>query len=359
MPIIDELTIRAPDDAHLHLRDDVILDAVLTSSAKNMARAIIMPNTVPPILTLKDALNYKQSILRALKRSKLDERAQTFEPLMTIYLTQDTLAEDLIEGFLIGAVKAAKLYPAGATTNSDAGVKDIQAIYPVLEVMQSIGMPLLVHGEVVDDDIDIFDREAVFIGKVLLPISRQFPALKIVLEHITTEQGVDFIKSTSDNVAASITPHHLVINRNHMLVGGIKPHYYCLPVAKRERHRLALVAAATSGNDNFFLGTDSAPHDVSKKESACGCAGVFNVPVCLSILAKVFEEKKALHLLEAFTSENAAKFYSLSPNKHFITLEKHTEPVIFPDVVQYPGGNIKVFDPLCDLYWSASESSAK
>lgn len=346
MTILKSITIVLPDDAHLHLRDGDILTSALPFTVQQMGRAIIMPNLTPPVLTAHDAIDYKKRII-----SSLPANAE-FEPLMTVYLTEKTRLADLQQGFEQGVIVAAKLYPAGATTNSDAGIKNVENIYSLLAGMEKMGMPLLCHGEVVDPEVDIFDREAVFIDKVLVPVRKRFPNLKIVLEHITTEQGVDYVKSCDSNVAATITPHHLVINRNHMLVGGIKPHYYCLPVAKREKHRLALRKAATSNDSRFFLGTDSAPHMNKDKESACGCAGIFNAPVCLPILAQVFEEENALSLLENFTSKNGALFYNLLPNERSITIEKHD--VLLPKYDDV-SGSIKVFDPGFPIYWKLAQ----
>jgi dihydroorotase len=304
-----------------------------------------MPNLKHPVITTAQAIAYRDQIKAACPAT------DPFTPLMTLYLTEKTDPADVRQGFAAGHIVAAKLYPAGATTNSAAGVKNVEAVYDVLAVMEEIGMPLLVHGEVVDADIDIFDREAVFIERTLSPVRSRFPKLKIVLEHVTTSHGIDFVTSCAENTAATITPHHLVINRNAMLVGGIKPHYYCLPVAKRESHRLALRAAATSGDHRFFLGTDSAPHLRSAKESACGCAGIFNVSVCLETLATVFEQENALDKLEAFTSLNGPAFYGLAPNSEYLLLEKTTEAQPLPSNVEVQGESILVFDPGFALHW--------
>lgn len=343
-----QLRIRMPDDWHLHLRDGEILQKVLPYTAKHFARAIVMPNLQPPVVTTEQAESY---------RARIEEVCPSdlpFRPLMTLYLTEQTNPSDLRLGFEQGGVVAAKLYPAGATTNSDAGVKNVSAIYPVLSTMEEIGMPLLVHGEVVAPEVDVFDREAVFIDKVLFPLRKRFPKLKIVLEHITSSNGVEFVRSCANGVAATITPHHLVINRNTMLVGGIRPHYYCLPVAKREHHRLALIEAATSGDKRFFLGTDSAPHVNPAKESSCGCAGIFNVPVCLSVLAEVFEREGALENLEGFTSLHGAAFYGMEPNSQYLVLKKQTEPLPFVEMVQTSKGSIRTFDPVFPLHWEVS-----
>ncbi|UTW13226.1 dihydroorotase [Marinobacterium rhizophilum] len=341
----NQLRIRYPDDWHLHVRDGEVLQKVLPETTRWFRRAIIMPNLKHPVVTTAQALEYRAQIEAACPP------ADPFTPLMTLYLTEKTDAADVRKGFEAGHIVAAKLYPAGATTNSSAGVKNVEAVYDVLATMEEMGMPLLVHGEVVDADIDIFDREAVFIERTLGPVRSRFPKLKIVLEHVTTSHGIDFVKSCDENTAATITPHHLVINRNAMLVGGIKPHYYCLPVAKRESHRLALRAAATSGDRRFFLGTDSAPHLRSAKESACGCAGIFNVSVCLETLATVFEQENALDKLEAFTSLNGPAFYGLEPNSDYLLLEKTAQAQPLPANVQAEGESILVFDPGFALHW--------
>ncbi|RVU85404.1 dihydroorotase [Leucothrix sargassi] len=340
------ITIRTPDDWHLHLRDGEMLEAVAGYTEAHFARAIVMPNLVPPVVKTQDAVSYKSRILGALPEST------SFKPLMTLYLTEQTDPADVRQGFTNGDITAAKLYPAGATTNSDSGVKDVEAIYPVLEVMQEIGMPLLVHGEVVDAEIDIFDREAVFIERILSGVRKNFPELKIVLEHITTADGVAFVKSCDSHVAATITPHHLTINRNAMLVGGIQPHYYCLPVAKRETHRLALVEAATSGDSRFFLGTDSAPHLDGAKESACGCAGIFNVSVTMSVLAHVFENEGKLDNLERFTSLNGPAFYGLDANETTMTLSKGDQALDISEKLSVAGGQMTIFDPKFELFWT-------
>ncbi|WP_020559298.1 dihydroorotase [Thiofilum flexile] len=343
------LTITLPDDWHVHLRSGALLNAVLPFSARHFGRAIVMPNLQPPVVKTADALVYRQEIAAALPANS------HFQPLMTLYLTEQTDPEDVKQGFLSGVVTAVKLYPAGATTNSAAGVKNIEAVYPVLEVMEAIGMPLLVHGEVVDPEVDIFDREAVFIEKKLQPLRVRFPKLKVVFEHLTTKDGVDYVKSCAQYTAATLTPHHLVINRNAMLVGGIKPHYYCLPVAKREIHRLALVEAATSGDARFFLGTDSAPHLDQAKLSACGCAGIFNVANTLSIVTQVFENNNALNQLERFTSYNGARFYGLPINQGQLVLERHNEPLPVPEALSLSQGSLTVFDPLMPVYWAVKQ----
>ena len=308
------LTIRRPDDWHVHLRDGEMLRAVAPYTSRQFARAIVMPNLVPPITTVEAAVAYRGRIIAAA--------GQGFTPLMTCYLTDQADADELARGYSGGVWVAAKLYPAGATTNSASGVTHIRNIYPALERMQAIGMVLCVHGEVTDPDVDVFDREAVFIERVLDPVTRDFPALKIAFEHITTTEAVDFVQASAANIAASVTPHHLHINRNAIFAGGLRPHAYCLPVAKREKHRLAVRAAAASGSPKFFLGTDSAPHAREAKESACGCAGIFNAPFALESYVSVFEEEGALEHFEAFASENGARFYGLPPNEITVTLEK-------------------------------------
>lgn len=334
-----------PDDWHLHLRSGEMLNKVLPYTSQHFARAIVMPNLPSPIITTSDALAYRQEILDNLPQD------HHFTPLMTLYMTEKTDPEDVRAGFLSGDITAVKLYPAGATTNSDAGVKDLEKIYSVLEVMEQIGMPFLVHGEVVDADIDIFDREAVFIETKLIPVRQKFPQLKIVFEHLTTKEGVDYVLSCDENTAATITPHHLIINRNAMLVGGIKPHYYCLPVAKRELHRLALVKVATSGDARFFLGTDSAPHLTTAKESSCGCAGIFNVANAISVVTQVFDNENALDQLEKFLSINGANFYQLPVNNQRMTLERFDESQPIPEDIKTADGMVIAFDPMLDVYW--------
>jgi dihydroorotase len=314
----DTLTLRRPDDWHLHLRDGAMLAAVLPLTARQFARAIIMPNLVPPVTSAEAAQAYRRRILAALPAGA------DFTPLMTCYLTDTTDPAALAQGHRDGIFTAAKLYPAKATTNSAHGVTDLTKIERVLERMAAIGMPLLIHGEVTDATVDIFDREAVFIDRVLAPLHRRLPELKIVLEHATTEEAVEFVAASGPNIAATITAHHLVINRNAILVGGIRPHLYCLPIAKRETHRLALRRAATSGDPQFFLGTDSAPHPAAEKESACGCAGIFTALAALEIYAQVFDEEGALDRLEAFASLNGSRFYGLPPNETRITLRRKT-----------------------------------
>jgi dihydroorotase len=315
-PSPHHLILRRPDDWHVHLRDGEMLRGVLNHTARQFARAIVMPNLSPPVTTVAQASAYRERILAAL------EPGLAFEPLMTCYLTDGTDPDEVERGFAAKVFTACKLYPAHATTNSEHGVSEIGAIYPVLERMQKIGMPLLLHGEVTDPEVDIFDREAVFIEQIFSRIAADFPGLKTVFEHITTAEAVAFVEAAGPNVAATVTPHHLRINRNAMFQGGIRPHFYCLPVVKRERHRLALRKAATSGSAKFFLGTDSAPHAADKKEAACGCAGIFNAPFAMESYAATFEEDGALDKLEAFASLNGPAFYGLPVNTDRIVLER-------------------------------------
>ncbi len=329
------LVLRQPDDWHVHLRDGAMLRAVLPYTARQFARAIVMPNLTPPITTARAARAYRKRILRALPRGN------RFMPLMTCYLTDRTDPQDLTRAYADGAFAAAKLYPAHATTNSGAGVTDIWKLGPVFEAMQRAGMPLLVHGEVSDPAVDVFDREAAFIERVMLRLLRSFPALKVVFEHVTTKDAIEFVHWAGDNVAATITPHHLEINRNAMFAGGLRPHMYCLPVAKREPHRLALRRAATSGSAKFFLGTDSAPHQAKAKESACGCAGIFNAPVALEIYARVFEEEGALDRLEAFASINGPRFYGVPENAGHVALAK--KPQRLAKIIKADRGQVVPF----------------
>ncbi|MHB0951172.1 MAG: dihydroorotase [Allorhizobium sp.] len=342
------LTIRRPDDWHLHLRDGAMLAGVIGDTSRHFARAIIMPNLVPPVVTTADARAYRDRILAVIPK------ADRFEPLMTLYLTEQTSPDDVEEGMRSGLITAVKLYPAGATTNSNSGVRDMDKAMPVLERMAMIGLPLCVHGEVTTPEVDIFDREAVFIDTVLDPLRRRLPELKVTMEHVTTSNGIDYIKSAGKNIAGSITTHHLIINRNAILVGGIRPHYYCLPVAKRESHRLALRAAATSGDARFFLGTDSAPHVDPLKECACGCAGIYSSPNTMSCIAHVFEQEGALDKLEAFVSLNGPAWYGLKPNNETITLVRRDAPVEFPKKIETGAGPVTVFDPMFPLYWDVA-----
>ncbi|MBA3053692.1 MAG: dihydroorotase [Sphingomonadales bacterium] len=317
----DRLIIRRPDDWHVHLRDGALLADTVAHTARQFARAIVMPNLSPPVSTTAEVEAYRARIIAARPAGS------DFTPLMVLYLTDATDPDDVAAGFASGVLAACKLYPANATTNSAHGVTDVRNIYPVLERMQAIGMPFLVHGEVTDPAVDIFDREAVFIEQVLTPTLRDFPALKAVFEHITTRDAAEFVVAAGANVGATITPHHLMINRNAIFAGGIRPHAYCLPVAKREVHRLALRKAATSGSEKFFLGTDTAPHLVQAKESACGCAGIFNAPHALEAYATVFAEENALDKFEAFASEHGPNFYGLPLNSGRVVLERVRELV--------------------------------
>ena len=314
-----QLKLARPDDWHLHLRQGEVMRSVVGMTAKQMGRAIVMPNLSPPVRNAQEALRYRKEIVCSLPKGT------SFNPLMTLYLTDKTTKQNIIEAGINEHVYAVKLYPAGATTNSESGVTSVLGVYPVIEQMQKEGVPLLVHGEVTHADIDVFDREKVFIETVLAPLLKNFPELKVVLEHITTKEAVDFVSGSSDNVAATITAHHLLANRNHMLVGGIKPHYYCLPVLKRKSpHQEALIAAATSGSAKFFLGTDSAPHDKYQKESACGCAGVFSAHAAIELYAEVFDRANKIEMLEGFASHHGPDFYGLKRNTESITLEKNS-----------------------------------
>ncbi|MDI6836481.1 dihydroorotase [Ciceribacter thiooxidans] len=342
---MQSLTIRRPDDWHLHLRDGAMLRGVIADTSRHFARAIVMPNLVPPVVTTADARDYRSRILDALPDG------HSFEPLMTLYLTEETDPDDVEEGKRSGLITAVKLYPAGATTNSASGVRNLEKVMPVLERMAKIGLPLCVHGEVTAPEVDIFDREAVFIETVLDPLRQRLPELKVTMEHVTTSDGVDYIRASDANLAGSITTHHLIINRNAILVGGIRPHYYCLPVAKRESHRLALRAAAISGDARFFLGTDSAPHVDAAKECACGCAGIYCAPNTMSCLAHVFEEEGAIDKLEAFVSLNGPAWYGLQPNETRITLVKRETSVEFPKKIETGAGSVTVFDPMFPIYW--------
>ena len=342
-----EITIRKPDDWHLHLRDGRILHEVLPYTAKHFARAIVMPNLVPPVTDIASAEAYRERILAA-------DGDRRFEPLMTAYLTDNSNGEELSKGFQLGVIRAAKLYPAGATTNAENGVSDVKKIYPVFEAMQKANMPLLVHGELVGDQYDIYDREKIFIDEILSAIHATFPDLKIVFEHITTKQGVEFVVQADEHLAATITPHHLLINRSTMFRGGIRPHYYCLPIAKRREHQLALRHAATSGSSKFFLGTDSAPHSESAKENACGCAGVFNAGTALACYAQVFDDENSLHHFENFAAANGPNFYGLPLNDARIRLEKLSSPLPSPDVVGLE--RIHQFLPDTPVYWRVVDS---
>ncbi|MEM7304701.1 MAG: dihydroorotase [Pseudomonadota bacterium] len=338
------ITLRKPDDWHVHLRDGELLSKTLLSTAKAFGRAIVMPNLTPPVVTTEQAQAYRERIY-----SQLPDNID-FEPLMTCFLTDAIDSENIAKGFKEGILTAAKLYPANSTTNSSTGVTDINNIYPVLERMQDVGMPLLIHGEVTDSDIDIFDREKIFIDSILSKLRSDMPELKIVLEHITTEDAVAFVSQAGEYTAATITPHHLMINRNAIFAGGIRPHMYCLPVAKREQHRLALRKAATSGDKHFFLGTDTAPHLAHEKESACGCAGIFSSPVALELYAQVFDEEGAMDELEGFSSIHGPNFYNKEINEQTVTLIRspwQPEEKLEISKNQY----VQVFCPVTELNW--------
>lgn len=340
---INTLTITRPDDWHLHLRDGAVLDSVVADSARQFARAIIMPNLRPPVTTTELALAYRDRIFSALDQAGIP--AVSFTPLMTLYLTNNTSADQVVRASESGFVHGIKLYPAGATTNSDAGVTNLLGkCVAALEAMQAVGMPLLVHGEVTDPDVDLFDREAVFIDRIMIPLRRAFPALKVVFEHLTTCDGVDYVRDADGPVAATITAHHLLYNRNALFQGGVRPHWYCLPVLKRERHRQALLTAATSGMGRFFLGTDSAPHPKGLKENACGCAGCYTALHAMELYATAFDSVGSLDKLEAFASLNGPAFYGLPVNQGTLTLNREayripTElPMAESTVVPLAGG---------------------
>jgi dihydroorotase len=344
--IRDTLTIRRPDDWHVHFRDGAMLRAVLPCTARQFARAIVMPNLVPPVTDVAAARAYRGRIVDALPGGA------EFTPLMTCYLTDTSEADEVARGYEEGVFAAVKLYPAHATTHSAMGVTDVDRVMPVLDRMTRIGMPLLIHGEVTDPEVDVFDREAVFIERALDKLRRRLPDLHIVLEHVTTEEAVAYVGAGGANLAATITAHHLVINRNALFVGGIRPHLYCLPIAKREKHRLALRRAATSGNPAFFLGTDSAPHAIPTKETACGCAGIFTAPAALELYAEVFEEEDALDRFEAFASLNGPKFYRLPVNEGRVTFRR--EPWTVPQRVGEGDGAIAPFRAGESLRWRLS-----
>jgi dihydroorotase len=338
-----QITIRRPDDWHVHLRDGEMLRAVVGYTARQFARAIVMPNLTPPVVTVAAAQAYRERILDAAPAGT------DFTPLMVCYLTDDADPAEIVRGYEQGVFAACKIYPAHATTNSAHGVTDIRKLSPVLEAMQRIGMPLLIHGEVTDPEVDIFDREAVFVERILAPLVRDYPALKIVLEHITTAEAAAFVAESGPQVGATITPQHLIINRNAIFAGGIRPHAYCLPIAKRERHRLAVRAAAVSGSPKFFLGTDSAPHEIGRKESACGCAGIFNAPFALESYAQVFEEDGVLDRLEGFASEHGPNFYGLPLNEGTVTLMR--EDVLVPEVIAAGGMDVVPFHAGETMRW--------
>ena len=338
------LTVTRPDDFHLHLRDGAMLAGIAPETARDFARAIIMPNLVPPVVTGAQAEAYRQRIMAALPE-------QPFTPLMTLYLTENSDPDDIITAHKAGVITAVKLYPAGATTNSASGVRDFDKARPVFEALAEAGIPLCVHGEVTDPEVDIFDREAVFIDRILDPVRRATPVLRVIMEHITTKDAADYVRSAETGFAATITTHHLIINRNHILVGGMKPHYYCLPVAKREVHRLALADAAISGDARFFLGTDSAPHSDDAKECSCCAAGCFTATNTMPLLAEVFDRAGALDKLDAFCGHFGADFYGLPRNAGKLTLMKTNEPVVFPDKIETGAGPVSVFDPGFPVYW--------
>jgi dihydroorotase len=341
---MDQLTITQPDDWHLHLRDGEHMAAVLGDTARRFGRAIVMPNLKPPVTTTEQALAYRARILAALPPGS------AFQPLMTLYLTDHTRVEEIERAKASGAVQAVKYYPAGATTNSDSGVTDIRRCFATLEAMSDAGLPLLVHGEVTDPEVDVFDREKVFVETVLVPLVQRFPGLKIVVEHITTASAVKFVQAASDNIAATITAHHLLLNRNAIFQGGIRPHHYCLPVLKREEHRRALVRAAISGNPKFFLGTDSAPHARNTKETACGCAGIYTAHAAIELYAEAFDTAGALDRLEGFASFYGADFYGLPRNRAGITLRRKAWRM--PDELRYGGDTLVPLRAGAELAWT-------
>lgn len=343
--MMKEIEIIKPDDWHVHFRDNGILEAVVPETSRHFARSIVMPNLVPPILNAKDAIKYRAKIDKAIPVK------DNFKPLMTIYLTEKTNKNDLKFAYKEDVVFAVKLYPAGATTNSESGVKDIQKVMPILEVMAEIGIPLLIHGEVTNEEIDIFDREKKFIDSTLAFLREELPDLKITLEHITTKDAVSYVNDSDKNLAASITPHHLALNRNALFVSGIRPHYYCLPILKREEHRKALVEVATKGNSKFFLGTDSAPHLLKDKENECGCAGVFNSTYCMQILAQIFENENSLENLEKFVSINGPNHYDVCQNQEKIKLVKLSKPIRFKKNMKINSININIFNPNFSVFW--------
>ena len=343
---MEEIEIIKPDDWHVHFRDNEILKAVVPETTRHFARSIVMPNLVPPILNAEQANEYKKRIEKAIPPT------DSFEPLMTIYLTEETNKDELKDAYNSRTVFAVKLYPAGATTNSDSGVNDIQKVMPILETMADIGMPLLIHGEVTDPNIDIFDREKIFIDQKLDFICKKLPELKITLEHITTKEATNYVDEGNKNLVASITPHHLALNRNALFVGGINPHNYCLPILKREIHREALIKVAISGSPKFFLGTDTAPHLAKDKESDCGCAGVFNATYCLPILAQIFDDRNSINYLENFVSRNGAFHYELNINKEKIKLVKGSKKLIFKKFINVNKEKIKIFKPNFPVFWN-------
>ena len=340
-----EIIITKPDDWHLHVRDGAVLEAVLPDTARHFGRAIIMPNLAAPVVTAADAAAYRGRIMAALPAG------MDFTPLMTAYLTEGTVPEDIVAGHADGIITAVKLYPAGATTNSSSGVRSIKSVMGVLEAMAAARIPLLIHGEVTDPEIDLFDFEKVFIERVLDPLRDDLPELPIVLEHITTADAVSYVGAQETNLAATITPPHLMLERNHLLAGGIRPHFYCLPIIKGGEHRLALLRAATSGDRRFFLGTDSAPHLDSAKLRPCGSAGIYSAPVALSCYAEVFEREGALDKLENFASLNGAAYYGLPPNDSKIKLTRRNTACQYPEQVKTGEGEITIFAPDAELFW--------
>jgi dihydroorotase len=338
-----ELSLIRPDDWHLHVRDGEALKAVLPDTARRFGRAIIMPNLKPPVRTVTEAQAYRERILAARPPGS------DFRPLMTLYLTDHTAPDEIVRAKESGFVHALKLYPAGATTNSEYGVTDLHKTLPALRMMATLGLPLLIHGEVTDTEVDIFDREAVFIERVLKPLLDQVPDLRVVFEHITTREAAEFVRTAPATVAATITAHHLLLNRNDLLAGGIRPHYYCLPILKREAHRAALIAAATSGNPKYFLGTDSAPHEKSTKEASCGCAGIYTAHAGIELYAEAFDQAGALDRLEDFASRFGPLFYGLPVNTDLIRLRR--EPIAVPTERDFPGGMLVPFRAGETLQW--------
>ena len=343
---MNKIELIKPDDWHVHFREGQMLEKLVPETSKLFNRAIVMPNLKIPIINSKHALNYKNHILKFSNNNKF------FEPLLTFYMNKEISQKDLINAFKKNIIFAVKLYPAGATTNSSKGVKKISEIFNILETMERFKIPLLIHGEVNDKNVDIFDREKKFIDNELPQIYKNFPTLKITLEHITTKHAVNFINETSYNIKASITPHHLILNRTNMLEHKIKPHYYCLPILKREEDRIALLNAAFNKNRKFFMGTDSAPHDIKNKEHECGCAGIFNTVYSIQTLAQIFDNYNKLDYLENFISKNGPLHYELSPNVQKITLLKQAKPIIFPDALTFKNQKIKVFKPGFDVFWN-------
>ena len=342
---MNKIEINKPDDWHVHFRDNDIMKTVIPETTRHFGRALVMPNLVPPIISGQDALNYKKKIEASIPST------DSFLPLMTIYLTEKTDKKDLENSFKNGTIFGAKLYPAGATTNSDSGIKNIEKIMPILETMERINMPLLIHGEVTDKTVDIFDREKKFIESTLDIICKRLPNLRITLEHITTKDAVLYIQESNKNLVATITPQLLALNRNAILAGGIRTHYYCLPILKREEHRIALVNAATSGDKKFFLGSDTAPHLSSDKESDCGCAGIFNATYCMSVLAEIFDRNNSITKLENFTSLNGSQHYNVKPNKTKIKLVKNKEPIQLIHSLKAANDSIVIFKPDFPLFW--------